>query len=1088
MICPVLAEETEPVRTVINIENARTTTYQKDSGSEQDIILFEGDVRVSITKGTNATIISAEKITYNRETEMLYADGDITFQQVSASSTGGIDLTAGSLLFNTRTLEGFFDDGRVVQTQSDALNLPSGSTLIVISDLFGKSESNTITFKNGELTFCDDPDPHWRIKASRIWLLPGNEFAFLNALLFVGNIPVMYLPAFYYPKDELIFNPVFGYRPREGYFMQNTFYLFGRKPLDKMETSSSDSSDDDENLLSSMFNFLRPTKLKEQRREGLVLHNLDEDFTGSTTNYFKLMADWYSNLGVGFGVDGVYRPTKNIFSVEGNAMIGFSNTIFNYEKSYFPYTTEYEKHEDISNFLGLALPFRYQGDLKFSLQKPFSLSLNMPVYSDPYFTNDFLDRAETMDWINFLTTMNETEKEVNPAKQVSSFAWTLNGSYNVPLPKIVTPFLNSTSVSTASSLNFSSRERRNPITNATWSTEKDFEWKENSPERQFYYPTQITPANISASFSGTIFSYPLAKRDTSASAQNASPNLAGTLNVPDDLLPESQPAANGVAGDNASGASGGSASGDSTEQEPLLPDDALPVLLVPPLASVASSNPFSYSLTYSVQPAFTTQLAYAADKIYGPNDIDLEKVRSSMYTSRVPTQLVSSTSVLDGFFAVNNTVSFTPIWQGHPVVSEDTKAGGYTPSQITALHEADYRASTRDMSNTNSVSVRPLIAIPLLSDTNVSWRSAVKIIRTQFVGTAADPRWDYLPNDWSKESITENAIDVTLAATEGRNRQFRQAFTASSRLPPHTEEYNGNLSLTFPYVNFSLSSGITRVMTATNEPTEEWTKKPLNQSLSVNVTNKQPLSLTQTYIYNLQDEHDESLSFSLNWAELRLSYTMSYTYGYKFVAPKPGITPTGWVQRSTATDERSFLPYSLSMSYSSSSEEFKFKKDNVTLSPGLSTSIVADLLRPTNTTFLFSPTITFRINNALSLSFASTSRNSVLYRYIQKNFNSEIKIPGEENIFTDLLNSFRFDDENLRKASGFKLQNLSFSMTHDLHDWDLDFTFKLEPRLENGKFEPKPYVSFAVVWRPMQGMKTEIRDNYGEWQLNPKAK
>ena len=112
---------------------------------------------------------------------MLYAEGSVHLEQTTSTS-GSQSVTASSLMFNASTLEGVFDDGRVVQTQSDAINLPSGSTLIVASDIFGRSQSNTIAFKDGVLTFCNDINPHWNIKASKIWLLPGGEFSFFNAL------------------------------------------------------------------------------------------------------------------------------------------------------------------------------------------------------------------------------------------------------------------------------------------------------------------------------------------------------------------------------------------------------------------------------------------------------------------------------------------------------------------------------------------------------------------------------------------------------------------------------------------------------------------------------------------------------------------------------------------------------------------------------------------------------------------------------------------------------------------------------------------------------------------------------------------
>ena len=217
--------------TVITIENARNTRYEKDKETGADLIVLSGEVKISVTKGSDKNVINADMIRYDRAHEMIYAEGNVSLEQTTSSS-GGMNVSASSLMFNTSTLEGVFDDGRVVQTKSDALNLPSGSTLVVASDIFGRSQSNTIVFKNGQLTFCDDEEPHWHINANRIWLLPGGEFAFFNAFLFVGVVPVLYLPAFYYPKDELVFNPVFGYKRREGYFIQTTSYLYGRKPLD----------------------------------------------------------------------------------------------------------------------------------------------------------------------------------------------------------------------------------------------------------------------------------------------------------------------------------------------------------------------------------------------------------------------------------------------------------------------------------------------------------------------------------------------------------------------------------------------------------------------------------------------------------------------------------------------------------------------------------------------------------------------------------------------------------------------------------------------------------------------------------------
>jgi len=61
--------------TTITIKNARQTNYSKDEKTGNDSIILEGDVQLSVQKGNNISEISANKIIYDRKTEMIYADG-----------------------------------------------------------------------------------------------------------------------------------------------------------------------------------------------------------------------------------------------------------------------------------------------------------------------------------------------------------------------------------------------------------------------------------------------------------------------------------------------------------------------------------------------------------------------------------------------------------------------------------------------------------------------------------------------------------------------------------------------------------------------------------------------------------------------------------------------------------------------------------------------------------------------------------------------------------------------------------------------------------------------------------------------------
>jgi len=210
---------------------------------------------------------------------------------------------------------------------------------------------------------------------------------------------------------------------------------------------------------------------------------------------------------------------------------------------------------------------------------------------------------------------------------------------------------------------------------------------------------------------------------------------------------------------------------------------------------------------------------------------------------------------------------------------------------------------------------------------------------------------------------------------------------------------------------------------------------------------------------------------------------MSYTTDYKFETGK------GWISQT----DKSFQPYSLSLAYTSPSKTFKHWSDRIRWAPSLSTSLVYDFVRPTNSYFVFIPKITFKVNNFIDISFSSESRNNSVYRYFcpDDKYAEYYQSKGERSILQDLFDSFRFDDEIKRKNTGFKLKSLNMTVTHDLDDWDLNCSFKISPRYisaANGKaayYDFSPYFSISVAWRPMAGMKTEIVDEYGEWKLNP---
>ena len=1129
-IMPLYAQASEET-TVITIKNARQTTYEKNKKSSkeddeeekdedsQDTIVLEGNVEISVAKGSTVSEINADRITYDRKTEMLFAEGNVEILTKS-SSEGGETTTATSLLMNTSTLEGIFDDGRVVQTKSDALNLPSGSTLIVFSDIFGKSEDNTIAFKNSSLTFCDAEDPHWHIDASRTWLLPGGEFAFLNALLYVGPVPVLYFPAFYYPKDELIYNPVFGSKQREGKYVQTTFYLMGRKPLSSSGSSGSSSSSSGssesstEESLKAVYNFMKPTELKKQERQGLMLHNLDESYSGDTSTYVKLLADWYANLGGMVGVDGKLRPSKDyITNLDFNALFGFSNTVFVNDSVYSAISKTGNTYYDQSNFLGLKLPFRYGANLDFTLSKPFKFSISLPVYSDPFFYGDYKTREESMDWISYLIDMaNESDSGdstkssstgSSSSNQVTQLVWKLNASYSPNLPSIIKPYFNSVSLSVNSSIYINAMQKDDETLKKDSRSKVDEDWQKNTPERSFYYPSQITPANASLSLSGTVFQWPLKQ----VSADTKKIDFPSALTKPDELKTQSQlekEAEEKRLAEAAEKSNDNDADENLTKEETeetLVEVLELPKPLLPDLNSTTTSAAtiagLSYKLDYSINSNLNTQVSYSSTDKTGkkylktPEDFDWKKIRSSMYTIKLPVSVTSNLGYGGSFFSMKNALSYDPLWQDHP------NTDGYSDKDKSNLLKADYSAQVRNLTNTNTVSIKPFAYIPAFSDTGVTWNNTMKIYRKLFKGTAEKPEWETKWLDWKDtESVTANSLSFTLGMKE-LDSKFKQTVTFSSTLKPLVAKYTGSLELVFPYVTFSASSGVYEK--SKDDKTLQY--NPLQQSLSINLFNSTlKISESFNYVYNdnteKKEKHAESLKLSLSYKQLSVAYSSSYTYKYDlFIETANEQGKKGYVQQK----DKSFTPYSASLSYSLPSKTYYQWYNRITFAPGLSTNINYDFIKPTNSYFQISPSLTFNINNFFKLTFSATSRNSSIYWYFQNrgkyasdsfygnNFASRIGADLLESTGIYGVNGWGWKNgafKKNREASGFKLKSLNMTLTHDLHDWDFNMTWKFEPKIVkiNGvqKYVFDPYISIGIVWNPMESIKTNLTHEYKE--------
>ncbi len=1030
-------------KSIIKVEQAQSTQTKKNEITDSDVILFSGEVYLTVEREDETSRIWADFIQYDRARQMLYAEGNVVVEQDSGG-TGVETITATKLLFNVATLEGVFDDGSAVQSDKNLDESDSaGTTLIVASEIFARDDSGTVAFKDGYITFCDDPAPHWRIEASRIWLLPGNEFAFFNGLLYIGEIPVLYFPFFYYPKDELVFNPVFSARPREGYLVQTTTYIIGRK----------DPPEQEEGVLS----FTQTQEKMKQELDGLFLRNTDEPLENETSDYLKLMLDYYTNLGIFTGIDGAFKPSAVVDSIDFKVNLGFSKNLYPASGSqiYVPNNPTTGKEEkNTSSLFNFDLPFRFHGDLNVSASGSIaSLNVSLPLYSDPFFESDFLNRQESLNWISFLTegsTEDEEELDLNTLR--TSFTWKLSGSLKAP-----SSWLN-TYVSTLKISSFESNIQFSSKTNTGLTS--DPLKAQVDPQRTFYFPQILVPLKLSSEISGTLFS--TSNTSVSSTQTDTPKNIVPPNDLNKEYLKEN---AQGSATDSTATETVDEPSNDKLEK---IKDDLFPELDLP-TPSVVTLGDVEYDFTYSIKPTFSSQNVYPSTNFSKPSDIDWSQFASTFVSIGGTADVESAFSWRDDFISVKNAFIFEPNFESHPYISE----AYYNKDEKEEIIFNDYDAKKLDLLNTNTVSLSPFVLSEYFSETSIYWTTSAKMVRTNFIGTATDPEWEYLSPEWNEDTFTDHSLNLNLVSAQ-QNGDWKQSILLSADLPPLREAYSGKITFQFPYVVTSFSSGIER-----NLDQSDWYFLPFEQTLSVSLFDT-ALTLNQDFRYDIDEDYPLSFNTKAGYKGFDIAYTMLYTNTYIL------DEIDGWQIQS----EKEFQPHTFSFNYDTENKTYYMWQDRVDIAPSLYSALVFDLIRPTNSYFVFEPAVTFRVNKYLDITFSAKSRNDSVFRYFQDVVDYSVEIPGERNVLIDLLNSFAFWDEQKRIESAFKLSSLDLKIEHDLHDWTLASELSIQPRLLTSAnlkpyYDISPYFTLSVVWKPLDSMKTTVVDDYGEWKLNP---
>jgi len=1006
-------------RRIITIESAQAIEYFTIDAVNEDYARLKGNVSISLIEGNTLHRISADEILFNRTRNIVSARGQVVYVKTDDDT---IETFRGeNITVNLDTWSSILLDG------SSSRELESDGTAYLFSGaVISRNDEDVTVINKARITNAANPDALWSINASRLWLLPGSDFAVLNAVLKVGEIPVLYIPFFYFPGDTLFFHPVIGYRSREGGFVQTTTYLIGQPRSDPDETSS-------------ISRILGNSNNMEREREGLFLRSTGKKIINPDELSLKFIFDYYVNLGFYAGVDLAAPKTGSLNPLTLSAGIGFSRTVTNSGGFFTPYAPLYDGSFDwnYSNLFSMQVPFRYRMNFQSSITAKYgSFHWNLPFFSDPFVNRDFLNRSETMDLFSMMQQRSDTVSSASAVNENRSYMWHINGNINPVITK-ANPYITRLSITNISStLSFKSLIDNNVSS--------------DSPNHEFYAPDRFTIYNISGIIAGT----PLSVGGTRPSQSGESDEINDPLN--------------GI----------GTPISPWSENEDPPPRSPQQDLLVPPAISQNFSLPaagnLNFNINYQITPSSSSELQFiSTERNWKTNkDVNWGDVQSVLSSFSGSANISFNLNHTSGLFSNTFTFSGSGTIRDYGYLNEEaflTSGGQIDNNRIEAVKRQQYSQTNYSTFYAYNGTLRPFRWNQIFSQTNFQYNFRGTLVRSRRWNAANSPDGpDFTPQwgSWVKDirtgaqdtpGLTSHRVSANIAANI---MDFQQNVSLSADLPPLDL-----IIITAAAFRFSISETTVNFrMEGPGSSSDRWVLKPVYLTETIKLNNS--ISFIYSMVIKPEENNDiTNISASLSLWNFKASFSAEKSLRYNF-------TPAaGWQEDSSP---QALYPKELLFSYSGSFPQSRLIKDSFSLSLNVNTSLSFNLQRYTNSNFQITLGASLFIPGFLELTFSATSKNSSIWRYY-------MELPGvdpssyQNNVFLDLADSFNFFDEQARRRSAFKIQRLEFKALHFLGDWTAELGVSMYPSLINQKYQITADFHFIVAWRPISEIRSDIK-------------
>jgi hypothetical protein len=695
------------------------------------------------------------------------------------------------------------------------------------------------------------------------------------------------------------------------------------------------------------------------------------------------------------------------------------------------------------------------------LQKLGGFSWDIPYYSDPYVDIDFMNRAESMDWVNMI--QQNSADEITTDNRIGSYQWLLRGNLNPSFPAL-SPYISRITVSNIS-------------TTVSFRTIEDNEISKNnsdSPGRFFFAPDKYSIYNFIASVTGN--PYTIGEKNLSSANKDAP--------LSDDIF-------KGIGNPVSPWADEDKTSEKEKSEEKLVP----PVLTQ--RFELPAAGDINFNIDYQISPTGTSELQFLTGNWKSYDQVDWSDVQSVLTNFAGNGSMNFRMNHARNLFTNVFSFSGRGTWRDYTYLNEDAfllANGEKDEKTIERMRQQQYSQVNYSSSYSYDGTVRPLYQNDIFKNSNLNYNFTGSLVNSKRYTDGDGPELSPVWGAWVKQDLSggKERLGLTahrLTANFAADLMEKvQNISISADLPPLDALFDTRAAFRYRISETNINFRIRRqeVMAEQDKvivPGEEsksfkWIYEPVyfTETLTFNSNSR------FTYYMVLKPEENNeitAITSTLTLWSLGISFNALKSNKFFFTANDPE-NPSGggiWEQ----SDDAVLRPKELSIFYKHNFSNISIIKKYLSFSINLDAALTYNLLQHTSSNFQFQMGFNLKITNFMDINLSATSENNVIFRYFKglgMDSTSMYMDGPQNNVLVDLFDSFNFFDETKRMRSGFKMRRFDLKLIHYLGDWKAEFSINMYPYLNNSqaipRYEVASDISFVVQWKPISEIKTDL--------------